>query len=333
MDATHALDKTMKRRRTKRDDDHPLVTVESAILLARWAPRDAWAFYLGGSIPFVLGMLYFWSDMSRGAFARQRCAPAALGLTILFLIMKAGQSMYTARLLDVLTHRRRVWTLRRLGRLVGAQSVFQPWGLLILPLGMPALIPYVYGYGFFQHLTVLGDGEVPGLKAIRRRAAHLAQKDFFAHGLMVWLLSPWMLGLAMVVSFGAAWLLMRAGAAQPGAGTTAVWVAGMLAFLLLMWPWSPLGSALALNLAVLFLAVPELLRMLLGWDTVFRLSSVYAIANTTFLATLFGVAYLCLDPLLKAAYTIRRFKAEALRDGLDLKVALAECRETRETRP
>ncbi len=320
----------MKKSRTIGDGDGPFVTAESAVMLARRAPLDAWACYLGGSIPFVLGILYFWSDMSRGAYARERCAPAALGLAFLFICMKTGQSMYAARLLDMLTHRRRPWTLRRLRRLVWVQSAVQPWGLLAIPLSMPALIPFVYVYGYFQNLTVLGDGDDSDLKSLRRRARQLAGKHLFSHSLTLWLLSPWMLGLAMVLSFGVVWLMMTIVMRHAGHDAVVVFVVGALFFVMFVWPLSPLGSVLILNLAALFVGIPELLRIFLGWDTVFRLSAGYAVANTTFLVTLFGVAYLCMDPLLKAAYVIRCFKGESLRNGLDLKVALAELREARE---
>src|ERR1019366_9370994 len=33
--------------------------------------------YYTGSLPFVLGFLFFWADMSQSAFAYDHCAPAA----------------------------------------------------------------------------------------------------------------------------------------------------------------------------------------------------------------------------------------------------------------
>ena len=320
----------MKKRKRPDGGDGALVAAEEAILLARRAPPDAWLCYLGGTIPFVLGILYFWSDMSRGANAFERCVPAALGLAFLFMIMKLGHAMYAARLLDVLAGRRRPWTFRRIRRMAWVQSAIQPWGLFAVPLSLALMMPFVFVHGYFQNLTVLADGDDLDLKPLRRRAWQLAQQNLFSHYLTVWLLSPWILGMVMILSFGVVWFLVNV-LAQHAVHDPSNWfVMGALVFVLLVWPLSPLGSALVVNLAVCFVLVPELLRIFLGWETLFRLSTGYAITNTTFLVTLFGVAYLCLDPLVKAAYVIRCFKGGSRRNGLDLLVTLAELREQRE---
>src|SRR5207302_1722821 len=44
--------------------------------------------------------------------------------------------------------------------------------------------------------------------------------------------------------------------------------------------------------------------------------------NSTFFAAMFGLTYLCADPLLKAIYTLRCFYGESLRSGEDLKAEL-----------
>ena len=55
------------------------------------------SYYLGG-LPFVLGALYFWADMSRSAFASQRLAGGALGMAALFLWMKFWQAIFARNL-------------------------------------------------------------------------------------------------------------------------------------------------------------------------------------------------------------------------------------------
>src|SRR5438093_9140038 len=88
-----------KMKRTKRQQGRDaLDLIEEAIHALRTAPGGALAAYYFGSLPFVLGLLYFWADMSRSPFARQHVVEAALGVSLLFLWMKCWQVIF-ARLL------------------------------------------------------------------------------------------------------------------------------------------------------------------------------------------------------------------------------------------
>jgi hypothetical protein len=82
-----------------------------------------------------------------------------------------------------------------------------------------------------------------------------------------------------------------------------------------------LGLFVLLNLLVGVIAVPMLLKTVLGMETVFS-QSPSAMFNTTLLATVFGMTYLCLDPFLKATYALRCFYGESLRTAQDLKAEL-----------
>ncbi len=59
--------------------------VEEAVQLLRLAPPRILVTYYAGAVPFVLALLYFWADMSRGAQADGRCASGALLLALLFV--------------------------------------------------------------------------------------------------------------------------------------------------------------------------------------------------------------------------------------------------------
>jgi hypothetical protein len=71
------------------------------------------------------------------------------------------------------------------------------------------------------------------------------------------------------------------------------------------------------NLGVLMLFVPQLLKTLLGIETIFTLSGFHAL-NTTFLSVLVAVTYLCVDPLIAAVYTLRCFYGQSIESGADL---------------
>src|SRR5438094_561854 len=68
--------------------------IEQAFHLLRLAPASILAGYYLGTAPFVLCALFFWSDMSRSAFAEQRLAGGALGLALLFFWMKTWQAIF-----------------------------------------------------------------------------------------------------------------------------------------------------------------------------------------------------------------------------------------------
>ena len=68
--------------------------IDEAVHLLRRAPAGLLAVYYVGAMPFVLGLLYFWADMSRSAFAEKHLAASALGLAGLFIWMKCCQSVF-----------------------------------------------------------------------------------------------------------------------------------------------------------------------------------------------------------------------------------------------
>src|SRR6266446_3071590 len=75
-----------------------LELVEESVHLLRTSPPAALAAYYLGAVPFVLGLLFFWADMSRSPFASQHLAEGALGLAGLFLWMKSCQVVFAAKL-------------------------------------------------------------------------------------------------------------------------------------------------------------------------------------------------------------------------------------------
>src|ERR1043165_4188523 len=75
-----------------------LELIEEATHLFRSAPASTLAAYYAGAIPFVVGFLYFWADMSRSPFANRHLAEAALATAFLFVWMKVCQSFFAQRI-------------------------------------------------------------------------------------------------------------------------------------------------------------------------------------------------------------------------------------------
>ncbi len=270
----------MKRPRQLQEGKGPIELIEETFHLLRLAPAATLACYYVGSLPFVLGLLYFWSDMSRSAFAAPRLPAATLGLAVLFVWMKCWQTIFARRLLAQLTGEpvpRR--TPAAVLRLVLVQTSLQPSGLFLIPVALLIMLPFAWVYAFYQNVTVLGGGEDPAAGAVFKKAWRQA--------------SLWPLQNHYAL------LLLK--------------LFGVFVFL---------------NLAVAIVMIPYLLQTLFGIETRFTQvlhdpeTLLTVMLNTTFFTALFGLTYLCVDPLLKTAYVLRCFYGESLQTGQDLKTEL-----------
>ena len=246
--------------------------IEETTQFLRTAPASVLAVYYLGAIPFTLGLLFFWADMSRSPFATQHLADASLAMTLLFLWMKFWQVIFARRLLArVAGEAPRAVHLRRGTRILLTQIILQPLGLFLVPLSLVLALPFAWVYAFYQNATVLADGDdsVPELFKKSCRQAALWPKQNH---------------VALAILFGFAFYVF-------------------------------------INWATVCLVLPHLIKMLLGIDSVFSKSPL-SMLNTTFFAAMFGLTYLCVDPLLKAFYVLRCFYGESLQSGEDLKAEL-----------
>ena len=262
----------MKQSRSPLPAQGALEIIEEAVHLLRRSSATRIASYYIGSLPFILGFLYFWADMSRSAFAQRYCAGAAIGLSILFLWMKCWQAIFTQGLKDELCGEAKTgWNVRRIARLIKIQAVIQPLGLFLLPIALVVTIPFGWFYAFYQNSLPVGNDE-DDLRTICKKSMRQAH---------MW---PGQNHLLLSVFF----------------------LFGLFVFI---------------NLAFALLFIPHLVNMLLGLDTVFTRTGMHVL-NTTFFTTVCGLSYLCIDPLVKTAYTLRCFYGEALTSGEDLKVGM-----------
>ncbi len=81
------------------------------------------------------------------------------------------------------------------------------------------------------------------------------------------------------------------------------------------------GTSVFLNLASVIFLIPYMLKSFLGIETMFTMSGRWVL-NTTFLATALSMTYLCMDPLIKATYTLRCFYGASIRTGEDIKAEM-----------
>ena len=233
----------------------------------------ALAEYYVGTLPFVLGLLFFWSDMSGNPMAIWYCGPSAAGVALLFVWMKLWQVRFCRRLYCNLQNTSsEKWTWKRTFSTAARQTALHSTGMVILPMAALILLPFGWVYAFYQNLCVMDDARPKAMMQLVRCAKEQA----------------------------------------------AMWPGQNHIVLLVM---KLFGLFVFLNLGFALAWLPYLLKSMLGIETVFTLSG-KGLLNTTFLAVMCGLTYLCMDPILKAIYVLRCFHGRSRLTGDDLKSAL-----------
>jgi hypothetical protein len=149
--------------------------LEQSVAVLRRAPATIPATYYLGSLPFILGLLYFWTDMARSPFAQKHLAVAAAGMTLLYVWMKTWHAIFSNRLTAHLAgDRLPEFSAGRIARIVAQQSAWQPFGLFLLPAALVVMLPFGWVFAYFHSLTVAGNGEQRGFKEVSKQAWAMA---------------------------------------------------------------------------------------------------------------------------------------------------------------
>lgn len=266
------IDRAKNHKGSRQPGKGALEITEEAVHLLRLSPASLFASYYIGTLPFILGLLYFWADMSRSAFAYRHCTEAAFGLSLLFLWMKCWHVVFARQVRARVTGESPAhWTLSRIRRLIATQTIIQPSALFAIPIAALIALPFGWVYAFYHNVSVMYD-EDEDVRTVVTKSLRQA---------MLW----------------------------PGQNHVLIAVVSLF------------GLFVFVNLAIGILWIPELIRTLLGVETIFTLSGAHML-NTTFLATVCGITYLCVNPVVKAVYVLRCFYGESLRTGTDLKAEL-----------
>jgi hypothetical protein len=177
--------------------------IEEATALLRNLSARAWFAFYAPSIPFVLCLLLFWSEMSRAPDATHRLVPGALLLTVMYVVMKCGHAVFGDLLLSLLRRdpappprfRPTQWL-----KLAASQAFLHstmPWILFLCSF---PVFPLAWAYAFYRNAGILAcghfrsHGSVSTLIGRSLRAAHHAPRSNHAVlltlslvGLLVWL--------------------------------------------------------------------------------------------------------------------------------------------------
>jgi hypothetical protein len=240
-----------------------LELAEEAIQLLRKDPIAFSAPYYIGTLPFVLGLLYFWNEGKRDAtgefFSEWACA-----LALAFVWMKSWQTAFCSRLTSHLQQGiPEPWTLQKILRLVAVQTALQPWSLFFLPFALLLAAPFGWIYSFYESLTVVGDGRSEPLSTVCKRAWQQAKLWPAQNHCVIWLLSPYLLlWLAAMLL----WAIPIFQSAIPEWSLGILWLTGSLVALLML-ALSPLAVVTAINFAIALSLLPTLTKTLLGVET------------------------------------------------------------------
>lgn len=289
--------------------------LEEVFRTAKGLSLSAWAIYFGATTPFVLAFLYFWGDMANDAFAYQRLGASAFVLAALFVVTKTGHAVFAR---SVLAHVTGDFDAPRprVGRILVNQTILQSTGLLTLPLCLFVIAPFGYAYAMYQSATVLDDGS-RGLRELIGDARRQAGLNQAQNNYMLWLICPYAVGVAAIF-FLLVMPVMRM--FTPEWSDLVIFLYAIIVGIAVT-PLCPFGMVVALNIAAALLALPALLHTLFGIETPFTVSAMGAI-NPTFFVIVVALTYLCLDPLIKVAYTLRCFYGDSRRTGKDLRIKL-----------
>lgn len=164
-----------------------LEILEEAVHLLRSMPAAVLCLYFIGALPFVLGYLYFWADMSEGAFAQDHAGLESLLVVLLFVWMNCWQTAFVAELRAKLSGNSSApWTLQRIGRMALVQGGIQPTCFLLLPLAALVTLPFARVFAFYQSVNC--DGGVTGftgaVAAARQQAARWPRQNWVILGLI-----------------------------------------------------------------------------------------------------------------------------------------------------
>jgi len=191
------------KRKSQEHHKSAILILEEAVHLLRKAPLFLLSGYYIGTLPFILGLFYFWADMSRSADAKSYHAVASLGIALLYIWMKCWHVVFAARVkMSISGQPVPRWSLHRMLALVTTQTLIHATAFFILPLAALVAIPFGWCYAFYQNITAEAITELDDLKT-------LCQKAWFQAKL--WPRQNHML-LAIIFIFGVVVFLNLAGA-------------------------------------------------------------------------------------------------------------------------
>lgn len=148
-----------------------LQILDEAVCLLRSAAGPLLSAYYIGSLPFVLGLLYFWTDMSRSPDAHHHLGISSLGVAMLFVWMKCWQALFARRARELILENAGTASGRGdLPKRIAVQTVLHASAFFVLPAASVLVLPLGWCYAFYQNATAVPPDRSASLLAAGRFA-------------------------------------------------------------------------------------------------------------------------------------------------------------------
>ena len=256
-------------------DVAPLELVEEAIHVLRGAGVRGLALIWIGAMPFALGVLLFWRDMTHFDRSIELCAWESLLLVALLLWMNVWRGWFAASLrVQLAGAASGSASAGRAGflRTVGVHLLLGNSKLLLMPLAGLTVLAIPAAVGFFRIATTVaavdGDDFSKTVAKARKLSSSVAQ--------------PALLIL-------------------------------LLAFI---------ATLLFVNIVVLLALLPQLARILTGYESSFTRAGVLLLTDPSFYVAAGVMTWLAFEPLAQAVYAVAAFHAESKETGEDVRARL-----------
>jgi hypothetical protein len=134
--------------------------IEESILVLRSIPNYWYLFYLVGTLPFVFGFVYYWTEMSRNVLTDNSIVSLSLLLAFLFIWMRCWQSIFM-RFVQAFVCGEKIcnFNFSVIGRLIAAHIILQPCSIILRLFSWILLFSFSWVYAFFQNVIVLAGEE------------------------------------------------------------------------------------------------------------------------------------------------------------------------------
>ena len=190
---------TAMKTRQKKNQKSALRLIEEAVHLLRTAPGALLSVYYLGSVPFILGLLYFWADMSRSAHASDYSAAAALGLAILYIWMKIWQRVFALKVHTLISGcPSDRWSWRHIAGAAPSQTLIQATRFIVLPVAALLAIPFGYCYAFYHNASVYVGEDHQDIKPTCRWAWR--QAKLWPHQNHLLIIILWLFGVVIFLN-------------------------------------------------------------------------------------------------------------------------------------
>lgn len=322
-DATEIARREKKRVKTA---ESGLLVAGDALSIFGSLPLELHLLYYVGTLPFASVFLYFWFDMLKSAYAQDTLIVWSLLLPVLFVWMKCWQAVYVNALNGWLYNKPSPrYSVRGVLRLVAFTAILQPLGFIVVPLAMAIGVPYPAAVFFFQDVLL---SEALYEEGYYARCAESLRCSCSSPGqglMLVWLFSPWqmcvtilMIGLIIFVNRFLGMEMAMGGEAKTVAGVLVAQISSIGALS------SPLAFMLATGISALAYVIPWILEHLLGIETAYSHGFGQMLSSLSFMAVVFVLVFMFLDPLVKISTVIRRFQYLSRSSGEDILFSLKE---------